>query len=457
MFSNCSVIQYGIPVLYEVGHLHDFFSSCCQSFMTHYVDGHGVCRKFQTSPSVSDLASPVFQCKSDASSSFPASTSHVVLFCESSNRECTVSQLVTQLLPDTRLTVLSCTSDCGQVLEGTTQQQIHDVLLSGSVLTALGFTSTVQDPPHGCSSGLPLFRCFVQTGLLSVKEKPLAATCFDSFVQLNTSHVVDGLDLSSTWIEFEGILAGRPVRILLDSGASANFVDEQLVQELSLPTMPLSSHVTIRVADGRTSVLGSNVSMDLTVGFLDFGVTCLPTELSYYDLVLGKPWLAVFNPVVNWKLNALSLIHANKTHVLLGCKRSGTPEYVVSSMEVGELVKLGEPMYLIQLNAVTETSSDTNAYDVPELEQLLQEFKVVPSGLPQGLPPSVKGYGQSAFPVQSRQVVNRRSYSSYSPYDCLLSATHNCRTRLASGDAQHLSQPVPLHHYLVHKHRSSNH
>eukprot|EP00884_Botryococcus_braunii_P005437 jgi/Botrbrau1/14895/Bobra.0248s0012.1 len=69
----------------------------------------------------------------------------------------------------------------------------------------------------------------------------------------------------------------------------------------------------------------------------------------------------------------------------------------------------------------------------------------------------VKGYGQSAFPVQSRQVVNRRSYSSYSPYDCLLSATHNCRTRLASGDAQHLSQPVPLHHYLVHKHRSSNH
>eukprot|EP00884_Botryococcus_braunii_P011016 jgi/Botrbrau1/19916/Bobra.0059s0033.1 len=69
----------------------------------------------------------------------------------------------------------------------------------------------------------------------------------------------------------------------------------------------------------------------------------------------------------------------------------------------------------------------------------------------------VKGYGQSAFPVQSRQVVNRRSYSSYSPYDCLLSATHNCRTRLASGDAQHLSQPVTLHHYLVHKHRSSNH
>ena len=117
-------------------------------------------------------------------------------------------------------------------------------------------------------------------------------------------------------IELEGVLSGRPVKILLDSGASANFIDVQLVQELSLPTVPISSPVTVRVADGRTSVVGNSVSIDLTVGSLDFGVTCLPTELAYYDLVLGKPWLTEFNPVVNWKLNAVSLIHADKTHVL---------------------------------------------------------------------------------------------------------------------------------------------
>ena len=83
----------------------------------------------------------------------------------------------------------------------------------------------------------------------------------------------------------------------------------------------------------------------------------------------------------------MSLVHSDKTHVLLGCQRSGIPGYVVSSMEVEEMVKLGEPMYLIHLNAVNATS-DTNAYDVPELEQLLKEFKDVLSGLPQGLPPS---------------------------------------------------------------------
>ena len=95
MVSTCPAVQYGIPVLHDVGNLQDFFSSCCHSFMTHYVDGHGVCRKFQTSPPDSDLASPDVQCKSGAAFSFPASTSHVVLFCQSSDRASAVSQLVT--------------------------------------------------------------------------------------------------------------------------------------------------------------------------------------------------------------------------------------------------------------------------------------------------------------------------------------------------------------------------
>jgi hypothetical protein len=66
------------------------------------------------------------------------------------------------------------------------------------------------------------------------------------------------------------------------------------------------------------------------------------------------------------------------------------------------------------------------------------------------------GYGHSVNPVRSRQVVRGQSYSSCSLYDCLVSIIHNCWTRLASGNAQHLSQPVPLHHCLVHKHQSSN-
>jgi hypothetical protein len=197
-------------------------------------------------------------------------------------------------------------------------------------------------------------------------------------------------DLSSTCIEFVGNLAGREVRVLLDSGASANFVSETLLHELSLPTVPMSSPVNVRVADGRTSVVQSSVTTDLSVGSLQFGVTCLPTELYHYDVVLGKPWLTLFNPVVNWRLNAVSLVHLGKTHVLMGSQRSGLPDFVISALDVQKAIDLGDPVYVVKLNAV-DKEPDTNTYTVPELEQLLQEFDDVLSGLPEGLPPSRAG------------------------------------------------------------------
>ena len=104
MVFTCSAVQYGIPVLYDVENFQDFLHSCCESFMSHIVDGHGVCRTLQTTPPDSDLASPEVQCKSVAASSFPASDAHVVLFCQSSDRASAVNQCITQLLPGTRLT-----------------------------------------------------------------------------------------------------------------------------------------------------------------------------------------------------------------------------------------------------------------------------------------------------------------------------------------------------------------
>jgi hypothetical protein len=134
----------------------------------------------------------------------------------------------------------------------------------------------------------------------------------------------------------------------------------------------------------------SSVRADVSVGTMHFGVTCIPSELYHYDFVFGKPWLTVFNPVVNWKLNAVSLVHAGKTHVLLGSQRSGLPEYVVSSMEVEGLVEAREPVYVVKLNGVN-VDPDDNGYDVLWLEQLLQEFSDVLSGLPEGLPPARAG------------------------------------------------------------------
>ena len=220
-----------------------------------------------------------------------AETSHVLLFVDGLDIECSVRQLAAQLLPGTRLTVLSLLEHKVQVVQGETSLQHHgDFLLSAAILDHLGLpTASGSSPPLGYSKGLPLFMFSLYSCVLTVREKPMRETCFDSFVQLSAHMIVDTPDVTSTCIEFVGNLAGRDVRVLLDSGASANFVSDTLLRELSLPTTPISSPVSVRVADGRTSIVQSSITTDLSVGTLQFGVTCLPTELYHYNVVLGKP------------------------------------------------------------------------------------------------------------------------------------------------------------------------
>jgi hypothetical protein len=52
------------------------------------------------------------------------------------------------------------------------------------------------------------------------------------------------------------------------------------------------------------------------------------------------------------------------------------------------------------------------------------------------------GYGHSASPGNPADRSFKMSSHSYSPYDCLLVKTCNCKTRLASENAHDLSKPV---------------
>ena len=390
MSDSCSNVQYGIPILYLPEHFMAHLSSFADVSVSHVTDGLTL---YKTEPLGSGLATPESLCKSPASLSTCTETSHVLLYCDGLDRECTVRQLVSKLLPGTRLTILSLPEHKVQAVQGETTLQHHgDLLFSAAILHHLGLpTASGSSPPFGCNTDLPLYMFSLYSCVLTVREKPLMKqTCFDSFAHLSSHMIVDTPDLSSTCIEFVGNLAGREVRVLLDSGASANFVSDTLLHELTLPTVPMSSPVNVRVADGRTTVVQSNVTTDLSVGSFKFGVTCLPTELYHYDVVLGKPWLTLFNPVVNWRLNVVSLVHLGKTHVLMGSQRSGLPDFLITALDVQKAIDLGDTVYVVKLNSV-DKEPDTNTYTVPELEQLLQEFDDVLSGLPEGLPPSRAG------------------------------------------------------------------
>jgi hypothetical protein len=232
MGGSAGVVEYGIPIVYDVSHLLDYLSST----LTHVADGRCVVSEFQSAPVAAGLASQPSARKSVAPPPCPSAT-HVLLFCNgSADSTHTVRRTAAQLLPRDRLTVLSVQGQSDAVVSGDALQTCHgSILLPAVVLAQLGLPPAIDRSPLLTSStGLPLFMLSVHSGVSSVREKPLPATCFDSFAQLSSAFIVNAPDLSSTCIEFEGTLAGRPVRVLLDSGAFANFVNSDLVQKLSV-------------------------------------------------------------------------------------------------------------------------------------------------------------------------------------------------------------------------------
>jgi len=300
-----------------------------------------------------------------------------------------------------RLTVLSPIYDQEFPAEqgGCQPGFIGHILVPFHFLQSLGFPKVCTTPATAWM-GVPIrngayVHVAVYSQILESKKNSAALlyTCTDSptdsksesCFQPNVDASVQTADLSSTCIEFVGSLKGRKVKILLDSGASANFVKCSLVEELTLPTNLLSPSVTVHQADGQSAVAHHIVSVDLAIGNLQCGVNCLPVALGHYDVVLGKPWLTEYNPIVNWKLNVVYMEHLSIPHMLVGNQRSDVPKYLISSMQVEELVREGAQLYIIKLTHVNP-GPESNLVP-PELEEMLQEFSDVLSGLPDELPP----------------------------------------------------------------------
>ena len=92
-------------------------------------------------------------------------------------------------------------------------------------------------------------------------------------------------------------------QILVDSGATDNFIHPQLIRRLALGTQKLEQARKIWNIDGTNNKAGRIVEyMDLSVqtGQKQNKMRFLVTDLGHKDLILGYPWLATFEPKFRW-------------------------------------------------------------------------------------------------------------------------------------------------------------
>ena len=114
--------------------------------------------------------------------------------------------------------------------------------------------------------------------------------------------------LAQHLIVLPGIVQRIPANIMIDSGASRNFISIDFLPKINTKILK-PANTYIRMADGRVREGDGIVkSLYYHIGAYtarsDFVVTKLHSE---YHLILGKPWLAKVKPHIDWEKNILRI------------------------------------------------------------------------------------------------------------------------------------------------------
>jgi hypothetical protein len=118
-------------------------------------------------------------------------------------------------------------------------------------------------------------------------------------------------------IQLKGAVGGVPVVILVDSGATHNFVDKRLVQKMSW-AVDNSTSMSIKLGDGtKAQSIGVCPDLNIEVGEVQLAIRAHLFDLGGVDIVLGVDWLRTLGDIImNWSKHTMSFWH-NKVWVTL--------------------------------------------------------------------------------------------------------------------------------------------
>ncbi|TYK26709.1 ty3-gypsy retrotransposon protein [Cucumis melo var. makuwa] len=170
-----------------------------------------------------------------------------------------------------------------------------------------------------------------------------------TYVELSINSVVGLNDLGT--IKVRGKLQGEDVVILIDCGATHNFVSEKLVKKLHIPTKE-TAHYGVILGSG-AAVQGKGVCEDLQVQLKNWTVKedFLPLELGGVDVILGMQWLYSLGvTTVDWKNLSLTFSFDGKQVSI-----KGDPSLTKARVSLKNMIKCWEEKderFLIECRAI---------------------------------------------------------------------------------------------------------
>lgn len=185
-----------------------------------------------------------------------------------------------------------------------------------------------------------------------------------------------------------GMIKGRAVSLLVDSGNTHSFIDEALIKKLNWEVVA-TAPMTVSVADG-DKVVSRGVCDPLIwkVQGIEFQHWVSTLQLGGSDMVLGVDWLREHNPVqMNFKDPSLTMSKEGEKVTLWGI--GGQPQ--LSFSEGKKVLKwCGKRQYGLAACLTIIGSEKPEPEQIPEAIQcILDQYQDVFSE-PKGLPPPME-------------------------------------------------------------------
>ena len=124
----------------------------------------------------------------------------------------------------------------------------------------------------------------------------------------DSAGVKEGVGRNSL-LSMQGLISGLPAVILIDCGASHNFISRSWVERHELKTEQLSTPLGVKLADSgplrqvdfRTEVL------PISVAPCSFSQSFVAIDMDGFDALLGKEWLSDCNPQIDFVTHHVQL------------------------------------------------------------------------------------------------------------------------------------------------------
>jgi hypothetical protein len=197
---------------------------------------------------------------------------------------------------------------------------------------------------------------------------------------------ISGVQKFSTF-RIRGVLQGQRVTVLIDGGASHNFIDVSLVNMRHLPTVEFEGFL-VEVAGGHTMPCDRYIPlMSLTLGrhnlTQDFYVMDLPDT----NVILGVQWLSTLGPITtNYKTMEMSFNSEEGKRVTLKGMTENTPR-VVSAKRMEVVFRHGDMAYAAECLVVTQNTQDKRQHYSLDIQRIIDKHEKVFGQIPPGQPP----------------------------------------------------------------------